>query len=683
MKIHTLGIAIAGVIASTAALAAAPADYYNSVDATNAQTLRNSLHEIIDDHTKIPYTSSATDTWDVLEIADQDPSNAGNVIDVYKNASYAKVGGGNTNYNREHSWPKSYGFPTDRSSNLAYTDLHHLFIANSSYNSSRSNKPYAPCYESCSSKPTDNNNNRGGSAQDVNLTTGSGSTGSWQTWPARRGDVARALLYLAVRYEGGMHGVTGNLEPDLILTDDRNLIEASKTGGNESVAYMGLRSTLLAWHHADPVDDFERRRNDAIFQYQGNRNPFIDHPEYVACVFESSCSGLGGGTGGSDTTAPNAPTGLNATSGTGSVSLTWAANTESDLASYSIYRSTNATSGFSQVANTTATSFNDSGLTAGTTYYYQITALDSSNNESAASNTVNGTPSAPASVDVWINEFHYDNSSTDQNEGVEVAGTAGTNLSGWQILAYNGNGGTVYKTVTLSGTIPDQANGFGTLNFAISGLQNGAPDGIALVDNAGLVKQFISYEGTMTATDGAAAGMTSNDVGVSETSSTPVGYAIQLTGTGTKASDFTWTLTNHSRGAVNAGQSFAGGTSTPSEPAPAPVETSFENTQATAIPDNSSMTSLLDVSYTGTASTATVDVNISHTYRGDISLTLVSPAGLQYTLKSKDGRDGADNVIASYAISVSGATQGTWELIARDNYNQDVGTLNSWGITFN
>ncbi len=683
MKIHTLGIAIAGVIASTAALAAAPADYYNSVDATNAQTLRNSLHEIIDDHTKIPYTSSATDTWDVLEIADQDPSNAGNVIDVYKNASYAKVGGGNTNYNREHSWPKSYGFPTDRSSNLAYTDLHHLFIANSSYNSSRSNKPYAPCDASCSSKPTDNNNNRGGSAQDVNLTTGSGSTGSWQTWPARRGDVARALLYLAVRYEGGMHGVTGNLEPDLILTDDRNLIEASKTGGNESVAYMGLRSTLLAWHHADPVDDFERRRNDAIFQYQGNRNPFIDHPEYVACVFESSCSGLGGGTGGSDTTAPNAPTGLNATSGTGSVSLTWAANTESDLASYSIYRSTNATSGFSQVANTTATSFNDSGLTAGTTYYYQITALDSSNNESAASNTVNGTPSAPASVDVWINEFHYDNSSTDQNEGVEVAGTAGTNLSGWQILAYNGNGGTVYKTVTLSGTIPDQANGFGTLNFAISGLQNGAPDGIALVDNAGLVKQFISYEGTMTATDGAAAGMTSNDVGVSETSSTPVGYAIQLTGTGTKASDFTWTLTNHSRGAVNAGQSFAGGTSTPSEPAPAPVETSFENTQATAIPDNSSMTSLLDVSYTGTASTATVDVNISHTYRGDISLTLVSPAGLQYTLKSKDGRDGADNVIASYAISVSGATQGTWELIARDNYNQDVGTLNSWGITFN
>ena len=80
--------------------------------------------------------------------------------------------------------------------------------------------------------------------------------------------------------------------------------------------------------------------------------------------------------------------------------------------------------------------------------------------------------------------------STDSNEGVEIAGAAGTNLSGWSLVAYNGNGGASYSTINLSGTIADQQNGYGTLNFAIAGLQNGSPDGVALVDNGGQVVQF-------------------------------------------------------------------------------------------------------------------------------------------------------------------------------------------------
>ena len=74
-------------------LAAPPAGYYDTVDQTDATTLRNTLHQIIDDHQRFPYTSSATDTWDILEAADQDPDNPNNVITIYKNETYAKEKG--------------------------------------------------------------------------------------------------------------------------------------------------------------------------------------------------------------------------------------------------------------------------------------------------------------------------------------------------------------------------------------------------------------------------------------------------------------------------------------------------------------------------------------------------------------------------------------------------------------
>ena len=264
-----------------------PADYYNQVDPSGPTSLRRTIHETIDGHLKILYTANAVDTWDVLERADEDPLDTDSVLDVYRNASYPKAGGGNNSYNREHSWPKSYGFPKDGQNNYPYTDLHHLFVADSRYNSSRSNKPYGSCSPECTERETDANGGVGGGdgtyPGDSNWTT----TGVWETWTGRRGDVARALFYLDVRYEGGLHSVTNVPEPDLILTDDLSLVEAD--GHNQSTAYMGRLSALLEWHHEDPVDDREQRRNDVVFEAQGNRNPFIDHPEWVACLFEGIC----------------------------------------------------------------------------------------------------------------------------------------------------------------------------------------------------------------------------------------------------------------------------------------------------------------------------------------------------------------------------------------------------------
>lgn len=158
---------------------------------------------------------------------------------------------------------------------------------------------------------------------------------------------------------------------------------------------------------------------------------------------------------------------------------------------------------------------------------------------------------------VFINEIHYDNDGGDVDEGIEVAGPAGQDLSGWSILLYNGNDGRVYNTFTLSGTIADQQNGFGTLFFYTPGIQNG-PDGMALVDNGDSVVQFLSYEGPFVATDGLASGITSTDIGVSEGAGTLVGYSLQLLGDGREYEDFSWSESPilHTRGEINTGQAF-------------------------------------------------------------------------------------------------------------------------------
>lgn len=158
---------------------------------------------------------------------------------------------------------------------------------------------------------------------------------------------------------------------------------------------------------------------------------------------------------------------------------------------------------------------------------------------------------------VFINEIHYDNVSDDTGEAVELAGVAGVDLSGWSLYFYNGSNGTVYDSLNLSGIIPDQQAGHGVLNFSHAPIQNGAPDGIALIDGASSVIQFLSYEGSFTASGGPADGETSTDIGVSESTTEAVGSSLQLTGTGNLYSDFSWTSSNtNSFGGINANQTF-------------------------------------------------------------------------------------------------------------------------------
>ncbi len=156
-----------------------------------------------------------------------------------------------------------------------------------------------------------------------------------------------------------------------------------------------------------------------------------------------------------------------------------------------------------------------------------------------------GTASAVSSPDdpVFISELHYDNTGGDEGEAVEIFGPTCTDLTGWSIELYNGSPTQLvsYDTIGLGGVIPDGGNGFGTVSVAAVDIQNGGPDGLALVDGTGTVRQFLSYEGAFTPTDGPAAGMASTDIGVAEASDSPVGNSLQLQGTGDTYGDFTWT----------------------------------------------------------------------------------------------------------------------------------------------
>ena len=162
--------------------------------------------------------------------------------------------------------------------------------------------------------------------------------------------------------------------------------------------------------------------------------------------------------------------------------------------------------------------------------------------------------------EVFINEFHYDNISTDTGEAIEIAGPAGTDLTGYQVILYNGSNGASYNTLDLSGTLADSGNGFGfyTLNLPSNGLQNGSPDGIALLDGAGQLIQFLSYEGTFTATNGPIAGVTSEAIPVEESNDTTTATAsLGLTGSGSTYTDFTWAVFDpNSFGSVNQNQTF-------------------------------------------------------------------------------------------------------------------------------
>ncbi|MCF7924725.1 MAG: endonuclease [Candidatus Izimaplasma sp.] len=202
--------------------------YYDNAEGLSGETLLIALRTIINDYTFVSYD----DARYILDETDQDPNNPNNIILVYTQSSVSGTWDAGATWNREHVWPQSLlGYDSTMSA-----DLHNLKPADPGENSSRSNKYFDYI----------------------------GSTTTYEPPDEVKGDIARILFYMIVMY------------------DYLDLVDTEPT-----TYEMGLLEVLLAWHDQDPVDDFERNRNDVIYSYQNNRNPFIDYEHFVEMIFGS------------------------------------------------------------------------------------------------------------------------------------------------------------------------------------------------------------------------------------------------------------------------------------------------------------------------------------------------------------------------------------------------------------
>jgi endonuclease I len=223
--------------------------YYASALGKSGAALRAELHAIIKIQSKLSYDQ----VWTALKSTDQDPSNTANVIELYSGRSISKTlnGGDPDDWNREHVWAQSHGsFGTATGPG---TDLHHLRPEDVTVNSTRGNKDFdlgGTAVSQCSDCWTDSD--------------------SFEPRDSVKGDVARMLFYMAIRYEGE------DGWPNLELNNSVN----------GSTPWHGKLSILLQWNAEDPPSSFEQRRNDVIYEsYQHNRNPFIDHPEWAGAIW--------------------------------------------------------------------------------------------------------------------------------------------------------------------------------------------------------------------------------------------------------------------------------------------------------------------------------------------------------------------------------------------------------------
>ena len=239
--------------------------YYDSITTEildNPELLKSTLNTIINTgYTKRSYNKC----WDVL--SDVDSYDDYYVECLYTGERIEKDNHGSTYgaWNREHIWAKAYGFGEE--SYRAYTDCNHLRVAEYSINNNRSDSYFGELESFTNSDEYGN----------VWIST------VFEPRDEVKGDVARMLLYMTVMYDDSTI--------DLELTDDATLISQSKgkkVKEGDNLAYIGLLSTILKWHYEDPVDSREISRNNKVFtSWQYNRNPFIDHPEYVYYLFKT------------------------------------------------------------------------------------------------------------------------------------------------------------------------------------------------------------------------------------------------------------------------------------------------------------------------------------------------------------------------------------------------------------
>lgn len=297
---------IALLLTSVLGFAQIPTGYYNSVGSQTGYALKTQLKTIVTTgHNPQSYT---TGLWSLYanSLRDNFFENDGSLLDIYSenptaadpyNFTGTSQQCGNYNaegvcYNKEHLIPQSYF----NSAMPMYSDAHHVVPSDGKVNGWRSNYAFgvvdgtssSPCNSGASNTPC---NSQNGSKKGTNKNSGysAGFSGIvFEPIDEFKGDVARSFLYFATRYETQMAGffTTASAEtnpPEVLAMFD---------GTNNKVFTNTFLNILLTWHQNDPVSAKEIAFNNAIYNFQGNRNPYIDHPEYACLIWNSACNAL-------------------------------------------------------------------------------------------------------------------------------------------------------------------------------------------------------------------------------------------------------------------------------------------------------------------------------------------------------------------------------------------------------
>ncbi|WP_281232535.1 endonuclease [Flavobacterium gelatinilyticum] len=412
----------------TIGFAQIPSGYYSTATGTG-YTLKTQLYNIIKGHTNNGYAGLYT-TYLTSDV-DSFYENDGTILDMYsENPSgtdpYNYTTGttqrcGNYSaegdcYNREHIIPQSVF--NEQSPMVA--DAHFITPTDGKVNGMRSNYPHGNV---SSATYTSQNGSRLGSS------AVSGYSGTvFEPINAFKGDIARMYFYFATRYENTVSGYS------FPMFD----------GSSSKVFTTAFLNMLLAWHAQDPVSPREIVRNNAIYARQNNRNPFIDHPEYVNQIW--------GGTSSGDSQAPTAPANLTLTAKTSnSVSISWNASTDNTaVTGYDIYANGVFKTTVSGLAATIT------GLTASTTYNINVYAKDAAGNTSASSNTLNVITNSGGTggtaTDLLFSEYIE---GSGNNKALEIANNTGSsvNLSIYSIKKQTNGAGSWSTGLALSGIL--------------------------------------------------------------------------------------------------------------------------------------------------------------------------------------------------------------------------------------
>jgi endonuclease I len=435
LKLH-----IFALLFSVFSFAQIPTGYYNTTTGTG-YTLKTQLYNKIKGHTDRGYAG----LWTTYSTSDRDNQyeNDNTIIDIYSEkptasdpytytystdqcGTYSVEG---NCYNREHIVPQS----VFNESAPMVSDAHHIPPTDGKVNGMRANYPHGNV--ATATWTSLNGSKLGSSAV-------SGYSGIvFEPINEFKGDIARMYFYFATRYENTVAGY------------DYDMFN----GTSNQVFTTAFRNMLLSWHAADPVSAREIARNNALYARQGNRNPYIDHPEYVNSIW-------GTVTPPADTQAPTAPTNLAASNITQiSLTLNWTASTDNiAVTAYDVYMNG------SYKTTVSSTNASITGLTAATAYSFYVKAKDAALNSSVSSTTINPSTSAaaPSVTELYFSEYVEGSSN---NKAIEIANNTGSSisLSTYSIKKQTNGTGTWSAGLTLSGTLGNNSK-YVIVNSSIS-----------------------------------------------------------------------------------------------------------------------------------------------------------------------------------------------------------------------